>query len=189
MGKGKDTQSSKNRSAENRNIDPVLEERGDRMSAFSQFAAALGYQPNRGVTIAGFTPMQQAGFQNISNAASAFGMARPQNAMAGMPQTQTQGGIAGYSTGPHFDAMVSQLPPQFQQALASLFMNMETGQGPSWATAQLTPDNPYAYMAFGDRHQGHGYYGPKFNLFSPPTGEQQEGGNLVAPTGGLAGMM
>lgn len=170
MGKGSDK--AEGRSDQRRSIDPILEERGDRMAALAQLAAALGYQPNRGVTIAGFTPMQQAAFQNVSNAAGAFGMARPANPMAGMPQTQMQGGIAGYSSAPHFDAMVGALPPGYREALQSLFLDPQTGQGPRWATEQLNPDNPFASMTFTNRNVENGFNSGQFSLFSPMAGAQ-----------------
>jgi len=69
----------------------------------------IGYMPYYGPDIAGFTPTQQAAMQNNLAAASAFGMAAPTDAMAGMPQAQDfGGGISGYSSGNLFDQAVAE---------------------------------------------------------------------------------
>ena len=69
----------------------------------------IGYMPYYGPDVAGFTPSQQAAMQNNLSAASAFGMAAPTDAMAGMPQAQDfGGGISGYSSGDLFDQAVAE---------------------------------------------------------------------------------
>jgi len=69
----------------------------------------IGYMPYYGPDVAGFTPSQQAAMQNNLSAASAFGMAAPTDAMAGMPQAQDfGGGISGYSSGGLFDQAVAE---------------------------------------------------------------------------------
>lgn len=69
----------------------------------------IGYMPYYGPDVAGFTPTQQAAMQNNLAAASAFGMAAPADAMAGMPQAQDfGGGISGYSSGGLFDQAVAE---------------------------------------------------------------------------------
>jgi hypothetical protein len=69
----------------------------------------IGYMPYYGPDVAGFTPSQQAAMQNNLSAASAFGMAAPTDAMAGMPQAQDfGGGISGYSSGNLFDQAVAE---------------------------------------------------------------------------------
>jgi len=69
----------------------------------------IGYMPYYGPDVAGFTPTQQAAMQNNLAAASAFGMAAPTDAMAGMPQAQDfGGGISGYSSGNLFDQAVAE---------------------------------------------------------------------------------
>jgi hypothetical protein len=69
-------------------------------------SAALPYSPNRGVTIAGFSPQQEAGFQNADAAASAFGLAA--GGQDYMPQQETgAGGVRGYSTGALYDENVN----------------------------------------------------------------------------------
>ena len=75
-------------------------------------AASLGYRPNRGVTIAGFSPQQMAAFSGANDAASAFGLpSAPQGQSPGggyLPPTQTgAGGVQGYSTGALLDQNVA----------------------------------------------------------------------------------
>ncbi|MEY4863800.1 MAG: hypothetical protein RLZ51_1895 [Pseudomonadota bacterium] len=96
--------------------------------------AQVGYTPYFGPDVAGFTPMQQAAFQNTNDAASAFGMAAPTDAMAGMPAPQTfAGGVQGYSSAPMFqqsiDALAAQRPGQFA-ALNAPFIDPVTGAEP-----------------------------------------------------------
>lgn len=96
--------------------------------------AKIGYTPYYGPDVAAFTPMQQAAFQNTGQAAQAFGMAAPQDPMAGMPQAQTYaGGIQGYSSGSLYDQALAELqrraPAQFA-ALQAPFINPQTGAQP-----------------------------------------------------------
>lgn len=111
--------------------------------------AQIGYTPYYGPDVASFTPMQQAAMQNASNAASAFGMQAPTNAMAGMPQSQTfAGGVQGYSSQPMFqqsmDAFAAARPGQYA-AMNAPFINPVTGAKPS--------------APFGDSNSGGGQGG------------------------------
>jgi hypothetical protein len=67
----------------------------------------IGYTPYYGPDVAAFTPMQQAGFQNIADTAGAFGLAAPttqQDIMGGMgPATTYAGGVQGYSSAPIYE--------------------------------------------------------------------------------------
>lgn len=69
--------------------------------AQAQDMAKIGYIPQYGPDVAGFSPMQQAAFANTNQAAQAFGMSgvntQPQYApMASQPQaTQSSGGKGG----------------------------------------------------------------------------------------------
>jgi hypothetical protein len=97
--------------------------------------AKIGYTPYYGPDVAAFTPMQQAAFQNTGQAAQAFGMAAPQDSMAGMPQAQTYaGGVQGYSSGSLYDQALAELqrraPAQFA-ALQAPFINPQTGAQPA----------------------------------------------------------
>jgi len=68
-------------------------------------SASLPYAPNRGVTIAGFSPQQEAAFQGANAASSAFGLGT--GAGGYMPQQEIgAGGVKGYSTGALYDQNV-----------------------------------------------------------------------------------
>lgn len=99
--------------------------------ARADYVSKLGYVPNYGLDVAGFTPMQQSAMQNTANAASAFGLGAPTDAMAGMPAQQTNNlGFSGYSSGNLYDAALAQLatnrPAQYQ-AMNAQFIDPYTG--------------------------------------------------------------
>jgi hypothetical protein len=99
--------------------------------ARADYVSQLGYVPQYGLDVAGFTPMQTAAMQNTANAASAFGLSAPADAMAGMPaQTTNNLGFSGYSSGSLFDDALAQLqanrPAQYE-AINSMFVNPQTG--------------------------------------------------------------
>ena len=76
-------------------------------------AASLQYSPNRGVSIAGQTPMQTASNTNYSDAANAFGL---MGGGSGLAPTQTSAnGIQGYSTGALYDQNVNASMSQADQ--------------------------------------------------------------------------
>jgi hypothetical protein len=99
--------------------------------ARADYVSQLGYVPQYGLDVAGFTPMQTSAMQNTADAASAFGLSAPTNAMAGMPAQQTNNlGFSGYSSGALFDDYLSNLaaqrPAQYE-AINSQFLNPITG--------------------------------------------------------------
>jgi hypothetical protein len=109
--------------------------------------STIGYTPYYGADVAALTPMQQASMQNTNQGASAFGMAAPTDAMAGMPQAQTfAGGVQGYSSGGLYDQALSELqtrrPGQFA-ALNAPFINPYTGAPPAapFGGGSLMPAN------------------------------------------------
>ncbi len=95
--------------------------------------AKIGSVDYRGPDVAAFTPMQQAAFQNTSDAASAFGLASSPG-MAGMPTAQTfAGGVQGYSSAPIYDqakAEMQRLNPAQYAAINAPFINSVTGAQP-----------------------------------------------------------
>lgn len=100
--------------------------------ARADYVAQLGYVPQYGLDVAGFTPMQTSAMQNTANAASAFGLSAPTNAMAGMPAQQTNNlGFSGYSSGQLFDDALLNLqanrPAQYN-AINDQFINPITGE-------------------------------------------------------------
>lgn len=67
----------------------------------------IGYVPYYGPDVAAFTPMQEAAFQGVNSAASAFGMP---TAASSMPAPQTfAGGVQGYSSAPMYEQAVAEL--------------------------------------------------------------------------------
>lgn len=97
--------------------------------------AQIGYTPYYGPDVAALSPMQVAAMQNTGGAASAFGMAAPVDAMAGMPQAQQfAGGVQGYSSAPMFEQSLAALeasrPGQFA-ALQAPFIDPVTGAQPA----------------------------------------------------------
>lgn len=112
----------------------------------ARMTADIGYVPQYGLDVAGFTPMQTSAMQNTANAASAFGLAAPTNAMAGMPAQQTNNlGFSGYSSGALFDDALSQLqanrPAQYDY-MNSMFIDPMTGGASAPSILELSKTNP-----------------------------------------------
>lgn len=98
----------------------------------------LDYMPYMGPSVAAFTPMQEAAFQNTSQAAGAFGMAGGgMTGMDGMPQPeQFAGGVRGYSDFPIYEQarnLYAQYDPATFAARNALF-----GAAPSAGVAAPT---------------------------------------------------
>jgi hypothetical protein len=88
-------------------------EAGQRNIARANMVADLGYIPQYGIDVAGFTPMQTSAMQNTADAASAFGLQAPTDVMAGMPkQTTNNLGFTGYSSGDLYDSYLANLAAQ-----------------------------------------------------------------------------
>lgn len=116
--------------------------------ARADYVSKLGYVPQYGVDVAGFSPMQQSAMQNTADAASAFGLSAPTNAMAGMPQQTTNNlGFTGYSSGDLYNNyqanLAEQAPAQFD-AMRGMFIDPVTGElAVSWnkqGDAVVNPD-------------------------------------------------
>lgn len=108
-----------------------LEEPSIRAIQRGEDIARIGYVPYFGPDVAALTPMQTSAMQNAANAAGAFGLAAPTDAMAGMPQAQDfAGGVRGYSSQPLYqqslDALMAARPGQFDY-LNSFFIDPVTG--------------------------------------------------------------
>lgn len=132
-------------------VPKYIEDAGKANLAKADLLAQIGYTPYYGPDVAAFTPMQQAAFQNTSDAASAFGMATPmsqQDVMGGMPApTSYAGGVQGYSSAPMFEQSMAQLqerrPGQYE-ALNAPFINPYTGASPEYPyTGSTGQGNPF----------------------------------------------
>lgn len=98
--------------------------------------AQIGPVRYYGPDVAAFTPMQQAGFQNIADTASAFGVAGGGTGMEGMPTPTTYaGGVQGYSSAPMFEQSMAELearrPGQYA-AINAPFIDPVTGAAPDY---------------------------------------------------------
>ena len=116
--------------------------------------AQIGDTRYYGPDVTGFTPMQEAGFQNISDTAGAFGMSggnmSQQDLRGGMPSPTTYaGGVRGYSAAPMFEQSMAELearrPGQYA-AINAPFIDPVTGAAPDYPYTGSTgaaPDYPY----------------------------------------------
>jgi hypothetical protein len=97
----------------------------------AQYTSRIGYVPYYGNDVAGFTPMQQSAMQNSADAASAFGLSAPSNAMSGLPPMTTDAaGFTGYSSGNLYDNAMQELaqrrPAQYS-AMNAMFIDPVSG--------------------------------------------------------------
>ena len=87
----------------------------------------IEYMPYYGPQVAAFNDNQAAAFQNNNNAASAFGLLAPTDAMSSMPTPTTYAnGMKGYSSIPLYDQAMQELTasnPDNMDAYNSLFGN------------------------------------------------------------------
>lgn len=90
-------------STQEQDINPDLKEAALANLEQAKRVAALPYAPNRGITIAGLSPDQEAAFQNTNDAAAAFGLATGGSIL---PEQEVDPitGVSGYSTGDLYDA-------------------------------------------------------------------------------------
>jgi hypothetical protein len=139
--------------------------------ARADFVSKIGYVPQYGLDVAGFTPMQTSAMQNTADAASAFGLQAPSNAMAGMPAQQTNNlGFSGYSSGDlyrdYLGNFQQQAPSQFA-ALNSMFIDPVTGElGVSWDKSGTAVVNPDAqYTSYAPSSMGGNYVAPEGSSF------------------------
>ena len=136
-----------------------LEDAAKQNLARSQYVAKLGYVPNYGLDVAGFTPMQTSAMQNTADAASAFGLGAPTDAMAGMPATQTNSsGFTGYSSGNLFDTSLTELanrrPAQYA-AMQGMFVDPLTGDLPvDFQSGGVVAIDPNARMSVPVSYSG-----------------------------------
>ena len=94
-------------------IEAAAQRNLNKAERISQVGPVTYYGPD----VAGFTPMQQAGFQNIADTASAFGVPgggmSQQDIMGGMgPATTYAGGVQGYSSAPIYEQALQTLGEQ-----------------------------------------------------------------------------
>jgi len=87
----------------------------------------IEYMPYYGAQVAAFNDNQAAAFQNNNDAASAFGLLAPTDAMSSMPTPTTYAnGMKGYSSIPLYDQAMEELTasnPDNMDAYSKLFGN------------------------------------------------------------------
>jgi hypothetical protein len=128
-------------------IPQYIEDAARRNLSKADAIAATGYVPEYGPSVAAFTPMQEAGFQNTADAASAFGLSggnlSARDLRGGMDAPTTYaGGVRGYSSAPMYEDMLAQLeanaPGQYDY-LRSFSIDPVTGEMGSRAAPAPAP--------------------------------------------------
>lgn len=111
-------------------IDPNLERASKDMLDYAAAAASTPYTPNRGNTVAAFTPLQQAAHANANSGAGAFGLSTANaNASPIGPATIGENGIAGYNTGAMYDQnKAASFTPALSSSIDRLFADPTTGR-------------------------------------------------------------
>lgn len=94
---------------------------------YSQDIAQMPFTPNRGVTIADFSPMQKAAFSGTDAMASAFGL-QGSGGQTGLPQAvDSGGGVMGFGSGGIFDQNVAASMSPAQSDFITNFYNPQRG--------------------------------------------------------------
>jgi hypothetical protein len=96
-------------------LDPRLERGAAAAIAGGLSAASLPFRPANAVSIAAFTPQQQAAFQGADAASSAFGLGSA-NANATPTPVMSGSGIMGYNTFGDYQRIRAASMPQEEQA-------------------------------------------------------------------------
>jgi len=114
-------------------IEAAAQRNLNKAERISQVGPVTYYGPD----VAAFTPMQQAGFQNIADTAGAFGVSgggmSQQDIMGGMgPATTYAGGVQGYSSAPIYEQALQTLGerrPGQKAYIDSFFIDPYSGGG------------------------------------------------------------
>lgn len=113
-------------------VPEFIESGGKKAKVMADYVSQLGYVPDYGLDVAGFSPMQTQAFQNTANAGSAFFGNPMMDVNAYMPQTKTNNlGFSGYSSGDLYDlklaALQERAPAQYD-AVTDMFIDPQTGK-------------------------------------------------------------
>ena len=158
-------------------IPQYIEDASKKNLARADEIAQLGYTPYYGPDVAAFTPMQQAAFGNVGQAAGAYGLSGGgMTGMEGMPQAQQMaGGGYGYSAAPIYQQSLAELernaPAQYD-FIRGMFIDPRTGQRPNAPFSQggtiyealpeedrQTIDTPFVVERSGSAGKGGGDVG------------------------------
>lgn len=133
--------SRKVESTQNVNLPPGLEQGANEVLAAGLRSASLPYSPNRGVTVAAFTPQQVKAMQGANTQAEAFGLEAAPIAYP-TPEVSDQG-ILGYSTGAMYDKMVDRsTTPEQRAERQGLLQSFRNASGRVYDAANIDPLNP-----------------------------------------------
>lgn len=133
--------SRKVETTQNVNLPPGLEQGANEVLAAGLRSAALPYSPNRGVTVAAFSPQQVSAMRGANTQAQAFGLgAAPLDIRT--PE-QTSSGIYGYSTGGLYDEAVQRsTTPEQREARQGLLSSFQNAAGRVYDAAGIDPFDP-----------------------------------------------
>ena len=168
-------------------IPKYIEDAARRNLSKADDIAAMGYVPEYGPTVAAFTPMQEAAFQNTADVASAFGLSggnmSAQDLRGGMDAPTTYaGGVRGYSSAPMYEDMLAQLkanaPGQYDY-LSSFSIDPVTGAmggraAPAPAPAPVQGTN-LGGMDIGGELADNNVYGSGGGMFNSRQGPNLDG--------------
>ncbi len=177
------------KTSQKQRVDEELVRRGDEQYQRALALMGLRTQPNRAPTIAAFTPMQEAAFQNTVNAARAFGLHSPRSGTAGMPaaNAETVDGFRGSSGAPLFDAAVGLLPEDYTARENELY-----GMFAAELEKMMGGDEPAATPQASSSQGGGSSGGPGSNplslLFSGALGEDKASAAIDVLSGAFGGM-
>ncbi len=166
MGKTRETEQS---------IDPKLSAASGRNLDRAEKAGMIPFMPNRGATIAAFTPQQRSAFNMSNDAAAAYGFETLGDYVP--PPIVTTGGIAGHSPAAAYDEMkAASVPLALQQYIDSFFIDPYGHPSEPTGKKNLGKLNMSFDDLFGD--------GPNniWNMIDNPTdtSRRNSGGNLAS---------
>ena len=118
-GKGSSTQTTEVK------LPPFLEKAAKENIAMADEVGRLGFMPNLGPTVAGFSPGQRAAMDNTNQAAQAFGMQQAGDVDDYMMGESFNDGAA-YGGAPVYDQMLAGLTPEQRAAIMS-FISSDVG--------------------------------------------------------------
>ena len=111
-GKGSSTQTMEVK------LPPFLEKAAKENIAMADEVGRLGFMPNLGPTVAGFSPGQRAAMDNTNQAAQAFGMQQAGDVDEYMMGESFNGGAA-YGGAPVYEQMLAGLTPEQRESILS----------------------------------------------------------------------
>jgi len=118
-GKGSSTQTTQVK------LPPFLEKAATENISMADDVGRLGFMPNLGPTVAGFSPGQRAAMDNTNQAAQAFGMQQSGSVDDYMMGESFNDGAA-YGGAPVYDQMLAGLSPEQRAAIMS-FVSSDVG--------------------------------------------------------------